>query len=59
VVDNGDGVDAGEDEVLCDFVREGLDTDEEDVCFANTVVELVATRPKSILHHQCRETPCA
>lgn len=37
MVDDCDGVDTGEDQVLCDFVCERLDANEEDVCLANAV----------------------
>jgi hypothetical protein len=37
VIYDGDGVDAGEDEVLCDFICEGFDADNEDIGFADAV----------------------
>lgn len=42
VVGEGDGANAGEDEVLCDFVCEGFDGDKEDVCGANLLLGLDA-----------------
>lgn len=40
VVGEGDGANAGEDEVLCDFVCEGFDGDKEDVCGADLLLGL-------------------
>ena len=42
VVGERDGANAGEDEVLCDFVGEGLDGDEEDVGGADLLLRLHA-----------------
>lgn len=37
MVDDGEFSNSGEDQVLCDFICEGLDADEEDVGFADAV----------------------
>jgi hypothetical protein len=45
VVCERDGADAGEDEVLCDFVGEGFDGDEEDVGGAYLLLRLNSPEP--------------
>ena len=38
MIDDGEGTDAREDQILCDFICDCLDTDEEDVGLADAVV---------------------
>lgn len=42
VVGEGDGAYAGQDQVLCDLVGEGLDVDEQDVGIADAILRLEA-----------------
>jgi hypothetical protein len=45
MIDDCDRVDTGEDEVLCDFIRECFDANEKDVCFSNTACLSVYIQP--------------